>query len=827
MINSYFNRLEYNHPWGRCVAIVFLLIFGCNAIAQPRQTKLLDEGWKFSKGDHPKASQLDFNDRSWETVTIPHDWAIKGPFGEGLDAQVVQVTADGDKKALLRTGRTGGLPSVGVGWYRKKILMPLAAKGMRCFVEFDGAMSNAVIYLNGDRVGAWPYGYTSFSLELTDKLRLGKDNILAVRLENPEQSSRWYTGAGIYRNVRLVWTHPVHVNHSGTFITTPMITNSTATVHIQTELINQTGVVQSVEINTAIVDPRGKEVAVDKQSLSLTKETTIGQQVTIKKPLLWDIETPRLYKALTKVILNNKVVDVYETPFGIRKIAFDSQHGFLLNGRKIRIKGVCNHHDLGPLGAAINYRALERQLELLKNMGCNAIRTSHNPPAPELLDLCDKMGFIVMDEAFDEWKIPKTKNGYNKLFDEWAEKDLRAMIRRDRNHPSIVLWSIGNEVQEQGRKEGVQTAKFLVDIAHTEDSTRLVTSAFNRLSDAIKNGLAEVVDVVGFNYRTQNYLSVHTEHPNWKLIGSETESAVSSRGVYMFPVAERKSYKYPNKQSSSYDQESPNWGVAPDVEFARQDSNEFVAGQFTWTGFDYLGEPTPYTNDWPSHSSYFGIIDLTGIPKDRYYLYQSHWSNKKVLHLLPHWNWEGREREITPVHCYTSYHSAELFINGKSQGIKTKDAAARYGRYRLTWDSVRYMPGEIKVVAYDDHGRKVDDKTIRTAGKPYRIQLIADRKQINATGKDLSYITVQVLDTNGNICPKADNNISFKIEGAGFIRGVGNGDPTNVQDLTGHEMQAFNGQCMVILQSLKKKGDIKVTASAEGLKHGIVYVKIL
>ena len=626
--------------------------------------------------------------------------------------------------------------------------------------------------------------------------------------------------------MRLVFTDPIHVDHWGTYVTTPEISAGKARVYIKTDIQNQSGSDQQVTLITTILDPSGKQVTTNSTRLKAGKEISAEQDLTVANPMLWDIATPQLYKLVSKLVAGNKVVDVYETSFGIRTIVFDPNMGFLLNGRKTKIKGVCDHHDLGPLGAAVNYRAIERQLQLLKQMGCNAIRTSHNPPAPELLELCDKMGFVVMDEAFDEWKVPKCKNGYNKLFDQWAEKDLRAMIRTDRNHPCVVLWSVGNEVPEQRSPDGAKTAKFLVDIAHDEDPTRLTTAAFNSLDNAIKNGLADVVDVVGLNYRNNRFPEIHKAHPHWRLIGSETESAVSSRGEYMFPVGEKKNYKYMNNQSSSYDLEAPGWGNSPDLEFAWLDGNDFVPGEFVWTGFDYLGEPTPYTDNWPSHSSYFGIIDLAGLPKDRFYLYQSHWTNDKVLHLLPHWNWMGREGEITPVHCYTSFSTAELFVNGKSQGVQRKDSS-KYGRYRLHWDSVRYEPGELKVVAFDNNGKVAATETRRTANEPYQIQLIADRKILHSTGKDLSFVTIQVLDKDGNLCPVAASNIQFEVQGTGAILGVANGDATNVQALSGHEMQVFNGQCMVVLQSGEQPGKVELTATSPELKMAKLVLQVV
>jgi beta-galactosidase len=783
-----------------------------------RQVILLDKDWKFIRGDQQGAATPDFDDHNWQSVMIPHDWAISGPFDRLNDAQTVTVTEDGEKRSALRTGRTGSLPWTGVGWYRRKINVPVSQKGKRVFIEFDGAMSHAVVYLNGDSVGTWPYGYASFSFDLTDKFHFGSDNILAVRLENMEESSRWYPGAGLYRNVRLVLTEPVHVKHWGSYITTPEVNTKQAVIRVKTEIINQDGPDLKIQLKTVIISPTGNPVATKTTKVEMTDNGEVDQSFVIDHPKLWDLTTPKLYTAVSTVLVDGKLADIYRTSFGIRNIAFDNNRGFFLNGVQVKIKGVCDHHDLGPLGAAVNYRAIERQLELLKAMGCNAVRTSHNPPAPELLELCDKMGFLVMDEAFDEWKLPKCKNGYNTLFDEWAEKDLRAMIKRDRNHPCIILWSIGNEVPEQGNKDGAKTAKFLVDIVHDEDPTRLTTSGFNSIDNAIKNGLADVVDVVGINYRTFRYPQFHATHPQWKIIGSETNSTISSRGEYMFPVIERKNnYKYTNKQLSSYDLETPSWGNTPDIEFALQDANEFVAGEFVWSGFDYLGEPTPYNNDWPSHSSYFGIVDLAGIPKDRYYLYQSKWSDQKVLHLLPHWNWQGREGEITPVYCYTSYPAAELFVNGKSQGIQKKDTS-RYGRYRLTWDSIRYEAGSIKVVALDEKGRAAETNVLKTAGDAYQIKLTADRKNIKSDGKDLSFITVEILDRDGNLCPLASGNIQFDVQGEGSIRGVCNGDPTNIQVMTGKEMQAFHGVCVVVVQSIDKPGNIILSATSSGLK---------
>ncbi len=789
--------------------------------AQNRQVIPLEKGWKFTQSDIKQAEKSNFDDQLWENVTVPHDWAIKGPFNELHDAQSVKVTEDGETKKKLRTGRTGSLPWVGVGWYRKAIELPRETSGKRCFVEFDGAMSNAVVYFNGQQIGTWPYGYASFSFELTDYMLPGKKNILAVRLENKEESSRWYPGAGIYRNVRIVLTDPVHVKHWGTYITTPVVDAKESTVDIQTIILNQSGKKQAGILQTVILDPAGKVVAEDRINMSIDKENTCKQQLKISSPLLWDIRHTYLYTAVSNISIDGKTCDEYRTTFGIRSIRFDNEKGFFLNGERVQLNGVCQHHDLGPLGAAINYRALQRQLEILQDMGCNAIRTSHNPPAPELLDLCDQMGFLVIDESFDEWKNPKNKNGYNILWDQWAEKDMVAQIHRDRNHPCVIMWSIGNEIREQEIEGGEFYCRFLTDICHREDPTRPVTAGFNRWEGAIKRGFSEIVDVPGWNYKPQHYRYIHQQFPHWKMYGSETASTISSRGKYYFPVEPKVHHMYEDNQCSSYDMEYPRWATSPDMEFAAQDSFPFIAGEFVWTGFDYLGEPTPY--NWPSHSSYFGIIDLGGIPKDRFYLYQSKWTDKGVLHMLPHWTWPERIGKVTPVHVYTSYPSAELFINGKSMGIRKKDMTGPlYHHYRIVWDDVIYQPGEIKVVAFNKNGKKATEIIKKTAGKPEKIRLKADRSRLKADGKDLSFITVSVLDKDGNLCPWAENNIRFEAEGDGFVRGVTNGDPTNIQSLSGNEMKAFSGQCVVVVQSLEKTGKIRLKASAEDLKAEMI-----
>lgn len=818
---------------GKKVVIIGIGIslFFFNAFSNPRKITLLDEGWKFIFEDIKDAYMPGFNDSGWETVSVPHDWAIDQPFDMNIDWQIVQVNADGERVPQLRTGRTGALPCFGVGWYRKSIYIPSEDTGKIISVEFDGAMSNAQVYLNGKYVGEWPYGYSSFRFDLTPYIEYDKENLLAVRLHNKEQSSRWYPGAGLYRNVRLVKNEPVHIAHWGTYVTTPKIKKTKAVVNIKTVVNNLAGNSENIKLVTEIKNSSGTTIA----STSTTKRNVVEkidyiQNISVSSPELWSPETPIMYSVTSKVYVNKELKDEYETPFGFRSIEFDSKTGFFLNDEQVKIKGVCLHHDLGPLGAAVNYRATERQLEILKEMGCNAVRSAHNPPSPELLDLCDRMGFLVMDESFDEWKIGKNKNGYNLLFDEWAEKDMLAMIHRDRNHPSIIIWSIGNEVLELNRMDpgGREIARFLTGICHREDPTRPVISGFNNARGAIRNGIADEVDLFGINYPgigDMSYEKYHAEKPDYCLIGCETQSTVSTRGIYKFPAVENKNPWHYDYHVSSYDMEGPGWFSTPDHEFAMLEDCEAVAGEFVWTGFDYLGEPTPYNEGTSSKSSYFGIVDLAGLKKDRYYLFQSHWSNEPMLHLLPHWNWHDRMNDTVPVMCYTNYPKAELFVNGKSMGIKTKSKENIFTRYRLIWDDVIYETGEIKVVAFDNNNNPVASQTIKTTGKPYQIRLTPDRKEIHADGKDLSFITVEVLDKEGNLCPRANVLQFFEVEGAGKLRAVCNGDPTDHTSFVSNYMKTFNGKMVVIIQSTKQAGEISLKSSGSKLKEATVHLK--
>lgn len=790
---------------------VTLLAASCADLQQPaRQEFLLEKGWKFTRedGDFSKDTT---NVSSWQDVTVPHDWAVYGPFDSNNDAQVVAITQNFERRASLKTGRTGGLPYVGTGWYRTEFSVPDFDGSKSVELLFDGAMSYAKVYVNEKYVGTWPYGYNSFHFDVTDFINSdGSANTLAVRLENLPESSRWYPGAGLYRNVHVIVTDKVHVPVWGTQVICSNISQKRADVNIKVTVDG------ADRIDTDIRTSEGFIVA----SSGRAKKTDTGfeQNIKVKNPSLWSPESPAMYEAVTSVYAGGKLVDRYITPFGIRSIELVADKGFFLNGENRKIQGVCNHHDLGPLGSAVNEAALRRQLTLLKEMGCDAIRTSHNMPAPELVRLCDEMGFMMMVEPFDEWDIRKCRNGYHLLFDEWAEKDMVNMLHQFRNSPSVVFWSIGNEVPSQCDTSGYNTAKFLRDICHREDPTRFVTCGMDQVLCVLKNGLAGLLDVPGFNYRVFLYDQAYEELPHKVVLGSETASTISSRGIYEFPVEKTSRVRHENLQCSSYDLEYCGWSNLPDIDFAKAEDNEWEIGQFVWTGFDYLGEPTPY-NIMPNHSSNFGIIDLASIPKDRYYLYRSVWrKDVETLHVLPHWTWPGREGEVTPVFVYTNYPSAELFVNGVSQGVRTKDKNSEQGRYRLMWDDVVYAPGEIRVVALDAECKAVAEKTVRTAGEPDHLVLNVDRSTIKADGKDLAYVEVSVADKDGNPCPAETRLVDFKVEGAGSYRAAANGDPTCLDLFHLPQMHLFSGKLTAIVQASEEAGSVTFTASAEGLK---------
>lgn len=800
------------------------LIAALSLFAQ-RSEQSLEKGWKFTKGEVSGAEQPDFNDSRWESVTVPHDWAIYGPFDVNNDLQNVAVTQNFETQASLKTGRTGGLPYVGVGWYRTTFE---SEPGKNTTLVFDGAMSEARVYVNGKEACFWPCGYNSFHCDVTGLVNPdGKNNVLAVRLENRPQSSRWYPGAGIYRHVRVVSTEKIHVPVWGTQITTPHVKDDYASVCLRTTILNSGKTLLTVA--TDIIDSEGNVVASKTNKGYINHGQPFTQNFTVNSPKLWSPESPVLYKAVSKIYSSDTLLDTYTTRFGIRTIEYVADKGFYLNGKHRKFQGVCNHHDLGPLGAAINVSALRHQLRLLKDMGCDAIRTAHNMPAPELVSLCDEMGFMMMLEPFDEWDIAKCDNGYHRYFGEWAEKDMVNMLHQYRNNPCVVMWSIGNEVPTQWSADGYKVAKFLQDICHREDPTRPVTCGMDQVQSVLGNGFAAMLDIPGFNYRAHMYDEAYERLPQNIVLGSETSSTVSSRGVYKFPAERKAGAMYDDHQSSSYDLEYCSWSNIPDIDFARADDHEWTIGQFVWTGFDYLGEPSPYdTNAWPNHSSMFGIIDLASIPKDRYYLYRSVWNkDAETLHILPHWNWKGREGQKVPVFVYTNYPSAELFINGKSYGRQTKHKNGDVeNRYRLMWHDAVYEPGEVKVVAYDADGKAVAEKTVRTAGKPHHIELTTDYPTLKADGKDLAYVTLRIVDKDGNLCPTDGRLVNFKVKGAGKYRASANGDPTCLDLFHLPRMHAFSGMLTVIVQSGEESGEIELQASAKGIKAGKIKINV-
>lgn len=842
---DYFNHLnnEKTMVTFRLISLfLFSLTFPMMLDAQVRVEQLLEKGWKFTREDQSAFRMKVFDDSKWQSVTVPHDWAIYGPFSVNNDKQLTAIAQDGQKEAMEHAGRTGGLPFVGVGWYRLDFTVPNYAKAKQCVLLFDGAMSHARVYINGEEAGYWPNGYNAFAVDATPYLNAEGTNTLAVRLENETESSRWYPGAGLYRNIRLIVTEDAHVPVWGTQMTTPVVNKDYARALLKTSLSVPTGKsITDYRIATDIKDPSGKIVS--SQTLQGVYHEGIGnlfeQQFDIDRPQLWTVESPALYTAVSKIYEGETLKDEYETRFGIRSVEVIPGKGFFLNGERVQFKGVCNHHDLGPLGAATNVAALRRQIRILKDMGCNAIRTSHNMPSTELVNLCDEMGMMIMAESFDEWKTAKVQNGYHKNFDEWVEKDLVNLIRHFRNNPSVVMWCIGNEVPDQWNgDQGPKLTRMLQDICHREDPTRPVTVGMDAPDAVVNNNMAAVLDVPGFNYRPHKYMENHKKLPQEIILGSETASTISSRGVYKFPVVRRSMHKYDDHQASSYDVEHCGWSNLPEDDFIQHEDLPYCIGEFVWTGFDYLGEPTPYYSDWPSHSSLFGIIDLAGLPKDRYYLYRSHW-NKDVetLHILPHWNWEGREGEVTPIFVYTNYPTAEVFINGKSQGKRTKDLSVtvensadadaqasfkRQKRYRLMWMDTRYEPGTVKVVAYDKNGKAVAEKELHTAGKPHHIELLPDRIQLKADGKDLSFVTVRVVDKDGNLCPLADNQISFKVKGKGTYRAGANGDPTSLESFQEPKMKVFSGMMTAIVQTTEEPGRIVLEATAKDLNKAIL-----
>ncbi len=760
--------------------------------------------WKFCCCDTDEAYLENFNDGSWRTVRVPHDYAIEGPFDRENDIQNESVIDDGIAIPITHVARTGGLPITQGAWYRKKFTVSPEAKNV--FLEFDGIMSNSTVYVNEKECGGRPYGYSSFSVDIT-KLLCEGENLLAIRVSPESSASRWYPGAGIYRAVRLVEKADEFFPSNPLFaICTPVEGDAKINACIQVNTNNKPYVVKYTVINENGDTIASKECAGDGSKLEC--------ELIVNNYQRWHIFAPYLYTITAELYVDGLVKDFYNTRLGVRTIAFDANKGFFLNGENIKLNGVCLHHDAGALGAAVNIYAYRRQLEKLIEMGTNAIRCTHNPPAPELLDLCDEYGIVAIDEAFDMWKRNKTANDYAQHFEKWAEVDLVDMIHRDRNHPSVIMWSLGNEILEQDYEDGWETAKFLNDICHREDNTRPTTCGFNRPTNAFKNGLCNHVDIVGINYKPHLYEQFHKEFPNAILYASETSSCVSSRGEYFldcevsFPAKIRD-----NLQVNSYDTEGPPWAYTPDKEFAAQERYEYVFGEFVWTGFDYLGEPTPYRKEWPSRSSYFGIFDLAGMEKDRYYSYKAQWTNKDVIHIFPHWSWN--DGDIVDVHCYTNYDSAELFVNGKSLGISVKDDSFDDLSHRIIWKGIPFEQGELMAVATEN--REVYD-IVRTAGEAAKIILEPEKTCLTADGDDLLYIKCTAVDRNGNLCPRENMRLEFVVDGVGEYLASDNGDATDTRTFSENFCNLYNGRCMVILRSIKgKTGNIKLTVKSNTL----------
>lgn len=782
--------------------LIAALAMATSALAQPRQEVTLENNWQFSR-----------NNSEWSSVSVPHDWAISGPFDKKWDLQVVAIEQNGEKEKSEKSGRSGALPWIGKGYYKRTLSIPQGYKHAE--LVFDGAMSEPTVYINGKQAGYWAYGYNAFRVDVTPYIHAG-DNLLEVHLNNVEESSRWYPGGGIYRPVKLVLTGDTYIEGWSTFARTVNATKKHATMAVSTTLKGKpTSSVAGVEI--ALYDHRGGFVAANRFDISA--DGKYEALLDIEKPKLWSPESPYLYTLVTSVYQDNQCIDRESTKVGIRTVSISKEKGFQLNGVSRKIKGVCLHHDLGALGAAENKSAIIQRIKMMKDMGCDAIRSAHNMPSTMMMDLCDSLGMMVMAESFDMWIYPKCKNGYARFFKEWADKDITNLVLNHRNHPSIVMWSIGNEIPEQGSANGVKITKHLQDLCHQLDPTRTVTQGMDRVDAALKSGFAAALDVPGLNYRLNKYDKAYKTLPQGFLLGSETTSTVSSRGVYKFPVEVGHSKTYTDGQCNGYDTEYCSWSNLPDDDWKWQDDKDWVIGEFVWTGYDYLGEPTPYDTYWPSRSSYFGICDLAGLPKDRYYLYRSRWNKQaNTIHLLPHWTWQGREGKVTPVYCYTNGVEGELFVNGKSQGRVRKDPSQRLDRYRLRWNNVVYEPGELKVVVYDEQGKCIGEQTVRTAGKPTELCMKTETANedkvptLKADGKDLAYITVSVLDKDGNEVPTANNTLHFEVSGAGTFQGVCNGDATSLEPFTQPVMKLFNGKLVLIVRAGTEAGTIHVKA---------------
>lgn len=831
--------MKPDHIFRTILLLLLLFVLGCQK-RTPSQRDIINFGkdWRFHLGDAEGAELAGFNDHRWRMLDVPHDWSIEGEFSRDHPA----------------TPGGGALPG-GIGWYRKAFSLTEDDRDKQIFIDFDGVYQKSEVWINGNYLGMRPNGYISFRYDLTPHLRFGtEENIVAVKVNNQDQpNSRWYSGSGIYRNVWLVKTGKVYVSQWGTYITTPEVTSEKAEVKIETRLTGSSGAPTRAVLRTTLFDPAGKKAGQTESPVAITSgnQCAVVQQITVGKPRLWDIDDPQLYKAVSEVIAGDVLVDTYETIFGIRYFNFDPEEGFFLNGRPVKILGVCQHHDLGSLGSAVNVRALERQLEILREMGCNSIRTSHNPPAPELLQLCDRMGFIVQDETFDMWRKRKTAFDYSLYFPEWHERDLTDHILRDRNHASVFMWSIGNEVLEQWEHVNADTLDIqqanlllnfeknidpalissesmsvnslltlkLANMVKELDPTRPVTAGCNEVNPWNNLFRSGALDIYGFNYHHQHFANFHDTYPGKRFLVSESTSGLMTRGFYQMPSdsiyiwphrGQNRNVPFgnPEQQCSAYDNCHVPWGSTHEESWRIVRNHKHIAGTYIWTGFDYLGEPTPYW--WPSRSSYFGIIDLAGFPKDVYYMYQSEWTGKDVLHVFPHWNWNPGDS--VDVWAYSSAPEVELFLNGKSLGLKQKGPDDLHLRWRVAWS-----PGTVKAVSRNN-GKAVLTREIKTAGEPAAIKLTADRSKLSADGQDLSFITVEILDKDGNMVPTADNLVNFELDGSASIAGVDNGNPVSHEPFQAYYRKAFYGKCLVIVRAPYEKGSTVLKATSEGLK---------
>jgi len=791
--------------------LILAALVAMTAMAQSHVEVMLNEGWQFSR-----------DNKQWQSVNVPHDWAISGPFDKKWDLQVVAIKENGEDVATEKSGRSGALPWIGKGYYKTTFTVPQGYVSAKLI--FDGAMADPYVYVNGKLAGHWAYGYNAFIVDVTPYMKTdGSANTLEVSLENKEESNRWYPGGGIYRPVKLVMTREQNaLDPWGLYVNTLSIEGGQADLRVEHKLDVIPDRVEGYELDITIADPAGRQVA--RKRTHADGMGHFATLMTVNNPALWSPESPQLYRLTAVLLRDGQELDRQSTKVGIRTVSFSKEGGFQLNGQRRKIKGVCLHHDLGPLGAAINKTALIRQIEMMKAMGADAIRTAHNMPSTWQMEICDSLGMMVMAESFDGWREPKVRNGYGLYWDEWWQKDIINLVLNHRNHPSIIMWSVGNEIPEQWKPEGVKRYKDLIALCHKYDPSRMVTCGMDQADGDVWCGFAQVADVPGFNYRLHRYDELFERLPQGFILGSETASTVSTRGHYYFPDTVATNKAWPDGQCSGYDVEYCWWSNVPDDDWKMQEDREWTVGEFVWTGYDYLGEPTPYDEYWPSRSSYFGICDLAGLPKDRYYLYRSHWNKQEhTIHLLPHWTWPDRVGKVTPVYCYTDYPTAELFVNGKSQGRITKSDTARLDRFRLRWRNVVYQPGELKVVVYDEKGNKAGQQVIKTAGKPKRLLLEPERKTIKADGNDLAYVTVSLVDKNGTLCPDAANKLEFTVTGAGAYKAACNGDATSLEPFTQPQMSLFHGQLVVVCQAGKQPGVMTLTVKdpATGMKSSV------